>query len=337
MKSRSLLLRSTIALVAVVSLTPFVAARQTASGAKRMTTASAVRVRSAPNTSASVVDTLSIAVVLDEVGRSPAPQRVGDKEDYWYHVALPGGKQGWVFGGLTRAVDPNRLDEAYAAIAKERTALEAEALTWADWTDLAMALGKAAGSVRDRESRGAVELGRLVALSRAVQTIPYEKQDSAPYKPWIKAQGDAIVYSEPAGAFLVRADLFWDLQKKYADLPIGEQIAWEGSHTMLPGECEGYIPCHLYDLSETTSHYLKVYPNGPRASQVLDETIEYLQPMVDSLSTEETGYTLPFEDSELVEMKKTIAELEQTISATSDPKREKALELLAKLDAAAKK
>src|SRR4051812_46197120 len=100
-----------VALAALVS--PALAA-----GSKRITSASSVRVRSGPSTSASVVDTLSVGVLLDELGRSDTQQTIGGQKNFWYKVATPGGKTGWIFGGLTLPADPDHLDDAYLALAR---------------------------------------------------------------------------------------------------------------------------------------------------------------------------------------------------------------------------
>src|SRR6185436_4079948 len=90
-----------------------------------------------------------------------------------------------------------------------------------------------------------------------------------------------------AGQWLVKSDLFWNLQKRYATLAIADQIAWEGARNYLPGECEGYIPCHLSSVNLTDGKYLKLYPKGAHVSESLDSIIETLEGLQETLKSME--------------------------------------------------
>src|SRR5215203_1858426 len=67
----------------------------------RITSASNVRARALPNTSAEEVTRLQIGTIVQELEQSSSKEKIGNAEDYWYKIALPGGKEGWVFGSFT--------------------------------------------------------------------------------------------------------------------------------------------------------------------------------------------------------------------------------------------
>ncbi len=302
-----------------------------AAGGKRVTSASSVRVRATPSTSGTVVETLSIGVVLDEVGRSPAPQKVGSQEDYWYKVALPSGKQGWVFGGLTKAVDPNRLDTAYVEITRDRLANDVVALTFADWTDLVAFLDRAAGSVSSKEARGELEMARLVAVGNALMATPIEQQNRAPYKPWRDKLKTKVVYSEPAAQWLVEADEFWTVQSRYADTTVGDRLAWDAANASLPGECEGDVSCTLSAYNLTAGRYVKLYPKGQHTDEAIGRLVEIVEGALKD--GQETGYYVPTEPEYQEPMRKDLAEARAAVSASSGARRDEALALIGQLDA----
>src|SRR5829696_6274588 len=63
------------------------APRQGAASSERITTATGVRLRTAPQTSADEVTKLALGVVVRELERSAAKERIGAVEDFWYRVA----------------------------------------------------------------------------------------------------------------------------------------------------------------------------------------------------------------------------------------------------------
>src|SRR5205814_10360831 len=238
---------------------------QGASGAarQRITTASGVRVRNEPDTNTDELARLQLGVVVDELERSQEKAKVGQAEDYWYLIAAPGGLKGWVFGGLTAPFDASRRAEIYRRIADER--LANTSASFADLADLVRFLDRAAREVERRDALAELEFARLRALARSLAAFSIGEQEKPPFKQWTAERAAEIVYSEPSGQWYVRADLLWDLQKKYADLPVAERIAWAAAETPLPGECETDLGCTLFYASATHGKYLKLYPRGPHA------------------------------------------------------------------------
>lgn len=259
------------------------ASAQTTTEKLRITIATGVRLRIAPTSAAGEVARLGIGVVVKELNQSINTEQVGGVEEHWYQVIAPDGKQGWVFGAFAAPFDTSTRADVYRKIASER--LKVESATFAEWSDFEKFLSKAITEIKQIAVLAELEFARLVATKRALESIPFDKQQEPVYQNWIKAREKSVVYSEPAGQWFVRADLFWDLQKKYSALAIAEQIAWTAANNPLPGECEGYIPCHLYAFNQTEGRYLKLYPRGPHVNEAVDNLAEQLEQFVNDIKT----------------------------------------------------
>jgi Bacterial SH3 domain len=306
--------------------------QETAAAKSRIVVASGARVRSAPSAGGGEVGRLQLGVVVRELERSGAKERVGAAEDFWYRVAAPGGVEGWVFGALTAPFEESRRAAIYRKLAADRLkpadeAGEPSAAKFAEQTDLFAFLTRAASELKARGERGEFELLRLLALHSAVGSIPFENAQEGVYQNWVKKHEPQIVYSEPAGQWFVSADLLWDLQKRYADLPqLGERIAWEASQIPVPGECEGYLPCYMHLYTLTEGRYLKLYPRGARANEALGKIADSLAEIVKSLSSPNNPYDVPAEDR--AEFRRTVALLRAQISAVPHANRARALRQL---------
>jgi hypothetical protein len=291
----------------------------------RITVASNVRARSMPNTSAEELTKLQIGSILSELEQSPAKEKIGNNEDYWYKVALPNGKEGWIFGSFTLPFTAGNRAETYKRIASER--LKIKDANFADSADLARFMTIAMTEIGDKTTLAWIELARLLAMRQAGAAIPSDKQDQPPYKAWIKTNDASLVYSEPSGMWLVKSDIFWALQKKYAALPIADEIAWEGAKNYLPGECEGDISCNLIALNRMDGQYVKLYPKGAHIEEALASMIEVLEGLSESLKTAEKPAT-----DERKYAVKDLADLRASVTKTVSAKKAKALELLAQFE-----
>ena len=296
----------------------------------RITTASGVRLRAEPRTDAAEVARLQLGVVVRELERSARPERVGGAEDFWYRVGTDAGAEGWVFGGLTAAFDPARRAEVYRQLAASR--LGNAAATFPELSDLVVFLERAVKEVKERPALAELELARLLALQRSLANIDMMQKDDEPYISWTNARESQIVYSDPAGLWYVRAELFWDLQAKYKDLPAGEAIAWEAAQMPLPGECEGYLPCYFYALTEGEGRYLKHYPRGAHAGEALRLISDFLGDAAGEQGAEGSPFTVEAEDR--AELDKGLATLRAQVGPTNHPLRARILD---QLDAVAKR
>jgi hypothetical protein len=296
-------------------------------GRSRITTASGVRVRQEPDMSAAELSRLQLGVVVQEIERSQEKVKVGAAEDYWYLVSAPGGVRGWVFGGLTAPFDTARRDEIYRKLADER--LANAAASFAELADLVRFLDRATKENMRREVLAELELARLLALGRSLASFSIEEQEKSPYKAWTSEREAEVVYSEPSGQWYVRAEQFWNLQRKYRDLPLAERIAWEAAQVPLPGECEGDLDCSLSYLSLTDGEYLKLYPHGAHADAALDAIAQTLDGVMEDLHGSSPAYQLPSEERSA--FRKTLADLRKYLTPVASPKKTKLLRQLDEL------
>jgi hypothetical protein len=308
-----------IALASAVSLA------QSPPGKSRIAVASGVRVRALPNTTAEEVAKLGIGTVVEELERSTGRERVGGAEDYWYRINAPGGKTGWVFGSFTAPFEAANRAAIYRRLAAER--LKVEPASFGEMADLARFLSSAIPEVAQIDAAAELELARLLAIRRAAEALPTDKQDQPPYQSWIKSNDALIVYSEPGGQWMIQAGAFWNLATQYRALAIGERIAWEAAQLPLPGECEGDPICHLGALNLTTGKYLTLYPRGIHAEEAMKAIIESLNGMLDAVKSAEP---LPAEYK--ADALKEVGALRATIQSTASPSKARALELLVPFD-----
>lgn len=296
--------------------------------ANKIITGSSVRIRSSPNTSSKEVTQLNFGTLVKSSDRSSDKDTIGDKTDYWYKITTSNGKSGWVFGGFLSGYDAKNSEGSYLEAVKDR--LKAENTDFDDNSDLLSFLTRITPQVKDGVAE--LELYKLKALAKALERIPLDKQSSA-HKAFINTNKSKIVYSEPAGQWFVRAELFWNLSKRYRSQPVGDNIAWEAARTYLPGECEGYLPCYIYLMRVTDGEYLKLYPNGEHTSEALDKMSEYLAPIVDDLSSKQI-YTVSDDATDRAELRKNLSELRSIVQKTSATGKENVLDQLGKISKA---
>ncbi len=294
---------------------------------ERIITASGVRLRSSPSVNADEISKLTLGTIVSEQEHSHTKEKNDTGEDYWYKVSTTEGKTGWVFGSFTLPYTEAKQVEVYQQIAAQR--LKAENLAFADLTDLARFLLAAGKKVAKPEDAAELEFLHLLTLKRTVAEIPFGDKQTKEHQDWIKSEEKNIVYSEPAGEWMVESELFWQLQKKYSSLPIGERIAWEGAKNPLPGECEGYLECSLSVTLLMEGQYLSLYPNGIHAEEALNLVNEFIA----SAAGEEgqQSLTFPTTDEERQPVLAQLAKLRTIISKVSSSKKTPVLTNIDKL------
>jgi hypothetical protein len=296
-----------------------------------ITNASGVRARATAATTGEEAMRLPIGTVLRQIDNEQREATVGGKKNFWYHVTLPNGKDGWVFGGFLTRFDETRKGEIYKSIAAPK--IKAETGTFAEYADLTRWLASVWSEVADRATLAELELYRWLALQKAFNAIEFEKQQQPDYQRFIKAHQANAVYSEPGGTWLVKAALLWSLQKKYADLPIGDTIAWEAATLPLPGECEGDDTCATMYMTATKGRYLQLYPAGKHANEALDDLIQSVQGINEQMTN--VGGTKD-NSKEGQQIRKdaltAIARLRACVAKVTNPKKAKLLQLLAQYE-----
>ena len=290
-------------------------------------TASGVNVRENPSSTAAEVMQLKFGTIVRVIGRSPTSQTIGVNQDLWYKIApvVTGGKGGWVFNRFLRRLEANRRETIYREIADER--IKSGGKSFAANAELYEFLTRILPEVKTQSNVAELNLNKLQALKAALADIPADKINQPPYKAFLAAQKDELVYSEPAGEYYVKSESFWDLAKKYKTLPIGERIAWEAARNPLPGECEGYLNCYLYFMKATHGDYLEQFPRGAHATESLKAISDLLVPIIADAKKKEI-YVAPSDISDRAEFYQTLSDLRIIVSKTGFTEKEAVLRQL---------
>ena len=132
------------------------------------------------------------------------------------------------------------------------------------------------------DSRAVAALDWLRALRGVLEAIPIARTDG-PHQPWLKRHEDLLVYSEPAGQWLIGSDVIGEIYRRHAASAVADEIAWFAATNGLPGECEGYVPCYASILNTLDGEYLRRHPRGAHRAEAFDRLNEMLRIVVDDL------------------------------------------------------
>ena len=277
--------------------------------------AAASKIRQQPRNSSTQLASVKIGKTFSVVERSGG----------WYRVEYGNGKSGWISDTLVKNYKTNDRDKIYADIAnryfRQKTVDAGTAAEVLEFLRTAQAL------VGSDDAKAEMNLKRLRVLSLALKSIPAAKSDDAPYDNFLKANEKEIVYSEPGSQWFVRSEILWDLRTRYAKLPIAEEIAWDAAQNPIPGECEGYVNCYLYQIRATSGEYLNFYPNGKHSKEALKNLTDYLEPL--AVELKKNAATAPPSDiSDRAEFNRFLTELRAIVSKMSDLDKAKPLQLI---------
>lgn len=289
----------------------------------KITTVSAMRARKAPQTTAEEILRLKLGTVVNAIARSTNQDTIGGKTDYWYRVNLPNSQTGWLFGGLLLDYSASKRQELVRQIVEAR--LKVENTDFADRQEIYNLATSSVNEAKDASTRAEFELLKVLALANWALSLPYETKVS-PYREWVKEHAAEVVYNEFAGGYQLRADVLWNLEKKYHTLPIADHIAWEAAQMWPPSDCEGDEVCRFF-LSEGTIRYLGLYPSGAHAAEALKNIAEALSDQVITFGNEKGGDKYAVEQR--TDLKKLLTSLRLAVAKTSAPEK---TELVKKLD-----
>ncbi|HEY0462327.1 MAG TPA: SH3 domain-containing protein [Pyrinomonadaceae bacterium] len=253
--------------------------------------------------------------------------RVAEKKPEWYKVQYwADGKNtsGWIPASAVSDLNASGRSEVYRQIVDKNYKPQMDFETATEFYEFTSKVG---GELDGSEKSGEIELKRLLALRSALKTVPADQRETAPYSDFLKAQEKAIVYNEPAGQWLVVSNEFWDLHNKYKKLPVADTIAWEAANNPLPGECEGYVNCYLFDMRMRFGEYLNLHPNGKNSAEALKNMTDYLAPIV-SDAPSKTVYNGPTDVTDRAEFNNLIAELRTIVARLPFVEKEKTLQQL---------
>jgi hypothetical protein len=239
----------------------------------KITTVSAMRVRKTPQIAADEMLRLKLGTVVNAVGRSTNQDTIGEKTDYWYRVNLPNGATGWLFGGLLLDYAASQRQQLLRQIIEAR--LKAENTDFPDRQEIYNLAATSVKEAKDINTRAEFELLQLLALAGWARSFRDDLQDKSPYREWLKAHGAEVIPNEFGGAYNLRSELLWNLEKKYHSLPVADRIAWEAAQNPQPSDCEGDEVCHFF-IAEGAIRYLGVHPTGTHAAEALKYLTESL-------------------------------------------------------------
>jgi Bacterial SH3 domain len=280
-------------------------------------TSLSVPVRTQAKASAATLTSARLGSVLKVTEKNPA----------WYKVQfLSGGKTstGWVSANEVNDLNSSGKETIYRQIVERNYKPD---MDFASASELYEFISGVDGEFSLSDASADIELKRLLALRAALRKISVDKKNSTPYSEFLKAHEKEVAYNEPAGEYVVPSQLFWDLQKKYQKAEIGDAIAWEGAQNPIPGECEGYVNCHLFYIRMTRGEYLRLYPAGKHAPEALKTLTSMLDPIVADLP-HKSVYTGPSDVTDRADFNNLIAELRTIVSRLPSTEKEKPLQQL---------
>jgi hypothetical protein len=173
------------------------------------------------------------------------------------------------------AASPTRQPPAPLPIEREAARkLADEALTFAALADLSDRLRAAMSNPAEpAETSGRLALLWVRAMRRTLGALPMTidgtKHES--YKTWLATHDADVIYSEPAGQWLMVSDDLWRLHDAHRQTVSAEPLAWEIVTNGLPGECEGYPPCYLAGLEHLHTEYLRRHPRGAHVAEAVEQ------------------------------------------------------------------
>ncbi|MBK8150224.1 MAG: SH3 domain-containing protein [Acidobacteria bacterium] len=286
-------------------------------GPQIIVTSFSVPVRNEARSNAPTISRIKIGTVL----------RVTEKNPAWYKVQYQsGGKSssGWVSANVVDDLNASDRKQLYRQIVEKSYRPELDFLAAAELFEF---MDGISGELDKTDASGELELKRLMVLRSALRQIAVGQKDTAPYRDFLKNHDRAIVYNEPAGVYLVTANQFWDLHTKYQKSVVSDSIAWEAALNPLPGECEGYVNCYLFDLRMRFGEYLNHHPSGKHSAEALTNIANYLEPIVADSNRKEV-YNGPTDVTDRAEFNNLIAELRTIVARLGFVEKERTLQQL---------
>jgi hypothetical protein len=292
----------------------------------KITSVSAMRVRKSPQVTAEEVVRLKLGTVVNAIARSSNQDTAAGKTDYWYRVSLPNGTTGWLFGGLLLDYNSSQRQQLMRQIIETR--LKVENTDFADRQEIYNLAATAVTETKEPGTRAEFELLKVLATANSALAIPYEGTEKSPYREWLKTHAGEIERNEFAGGYQLRADVLWNLETKYHDLPIADRIAWEAAEMLPPSDCEGDEICHVFIYGGEIK-YLSLHPTGSHAAEALKNLTEALSDEVIHFANDKGGDKYVVEQR--TELKKLLNSLRQPVTKTNVPEKNELMKKLQRI------
>ena len=252
----------------VISIAPAPVSAQ--GGDLRMLIANGVACRAEPEAAGAVEHRYSVGEILS------ARDRVEDGEATWYLNSLgarAGSRGCWIYGPLTVALD--RSDPATALLAAANHILaRSDEVPFVEYVAVDNVLTRMPRRPHGRaaiEDSPLLQLRRLEVIERALaapdaQRGPVEQD---PLKlAWMHAHADVASFFEPAGRWMMDADIYWRLFEEHRGSDAAEAIAWAAAQGSVPRD-ECYASCLLETIQRTYGRYWVELPRGAHVEEAV--------------------------------------------------------------------
>jgi hypothetical protein len=177
--------------------------------------------------------------------------------------------------------------EDFAALEQQAThALRAEAGSFPTLAALVARLQTASERAPDTGQRGRLALLWLRSMRALLASIPFGASDDERHRDWLARHDTVVMYSEPAGQWLIVPDVVWRVHTTHKSTPSAEAVAWLAVENGYPSECEGYIPCYANIMNWLHGEYLRRHPRGAHASDAVGQVHSVLAEALKRLSTD---------------------------------------------------
>lgn len=222
-----------------------------------------VACREAPDTSASV----TVLYTLGDFVYPRTERRIHNR--VWYNdtARVPGAPSPgcWIYGPLTT---PWSDRERALLVAADHVLARTGPVPFEDYVAVDNLLSQTTpGGHADTpllESSPLLQLRRFQVLERAARapgtgrrTVRRDPLKSA----WFFANRDVLRYHEPAGGWMLSADVYWRLYERHQGTRWAEEIAWEAAQgAVLGDECDA--GCVLDRMTRTYARYWGAFPDG---------------------------------------------------------------------------
>jgi hypothetical protein len=222
------------------------------------------------------------------------------------------------FTQVTTAPASPQLEADVERAMKVDTAPFAERAAMVDRLDDAR--GRATG-----ESAARLSLLWLRGVKWMLASIPLAERDGEPHNDWIKQHSALVIFSEPAGDWLIVPDVIWKIHDQHRRSPLADEIAWLAVTNGLAGECEGYVPCSAHGLNTLDGEYLRRHPLGAHVAEAVETTKSSLEQSLRLLS-EPDGQQFFDASRDCSDLKPPLSELRQALAGSAaGPAREETL------------
>jgi len=199
----------------------------------------------------------------------------------WYRDAsrARAGSSGcWLYGPLTVEWDPARPESALLAAADHILA-RTDQPSLVEWVAVDNLLRRGTAQygfgIAQREMSPRVALRRLQVVEGAARA-PDAQAPSVLGDPlrlaWLLDR-DELRFHEPAGGWMMEADVYWQLYERYRDHDAADEIAWAAAQAGVPAD-ECYASCLLSAVRSTWGRYWQERPAGAHVAEAVRNALE---------------------------------------------------------------